>query len=40
MLQVHEEGRAVVSSGSREKMEHDTSRLHAYGLWATYQQDA
>jgi ATP-dependent Clp protease adaptor protein ClpS len=40
MLQVHNDGRAVVSSGPRERMEHDTSRLHAYGLWATYQQDA
>ena len=40
MLQVHEEGRAIVSSGPREKMEHDTSRLHAYGLWASYQQDS
>jgi ATP-dependent Clp protease adaptor protein ClpS len=40
MLQVHEEGRAIVSSGPRERMEHDTSRLHAYGLWASYQRDA
>ncbi len=39
MLDVHEKGRAVVSSGSREQMEHDTSRLHARGLWATVQQD-
>lgn len=35
MLQVHHEGRAVVSSGSREKAELDCFRLHAYGLWAT-----
>ncbi|MSW65456.1 MAG: ATP-dependent Clp protease adapter ClpS [Actinobacteria bacterium] len=40
MLQVHHEGKAIVSSGPREKMEHDTSRLHAYGLWASYQRDA
>jgi ATP-dependent Clp protease adaptor protein ClpS len=40
MLQVHHEGRAVVSSGPKERMEHDTSRLHAYGLWASYQRDA
>jgi ATP-dependent Clp protease adaptor protein ClpS len=40
MLQVHHEGKAVVSSGPRERMEHDTNRLHAYGLWATYQKDA
>jgi ATP-dependent Clp protease adaptor protein ClpS len=35
MLDVHHKGRAIVSSGSRERMEHDASRLHAYGLWAT-----
>lgn len=35
MLDVHHKGRAVVSSGARERMEHDASRLHAYGLWAT-----
>ena len=35
MLQVHHEGRAVVSSGSREKAELDCFRLHGYGLWAT-----
>jgi ATP-dependent Clp protease adaptor protein ClpS len=38
MLDVHKRGRAVVSSGSREQMEHDVARLHAYGLWATLQQ--
>lgn len=35
MLQVHHDGKAVVSSGNREKAEADVSRLHAYGLWAT-----
>ncbi len=35
MLQVHNEGRAVVSSGPREKAEADCYRLHAHGLWAT-----
>src|SRR5215217_8492443 len=40
MLQVHHEGKPIVSSGPRERMEHDTSRLHAYGLWASYQRDA
>jgi ATP-dependent Clp protease adaptor protein ClpS len=35
MLDVHHKGRAVVSSGARERMEHDASQLHAYGLWAT-----
>jgi ATP-dependent Clp protease adaptor protein ClpS len=39
MLDVHHRGRAVVSSGTREQMEHDVSRLHAKGLWATVQQD-
>ena len=39
MLQVHYEGRAVVSSGTREQMEHDVARLHARGLWATLSQD-
>jgi ATP-dependent Clp protease adaptor protein ClpS len=37
--QVHFEGKAVVSSGTREKCEADVSRLHAYGLWATMQKD-
>lgn len=35
MLDVHHKGRAVVSSGSREEMERDTSAMHGYGLWAT-----
>ncbi len=39
MLDVHHKGRAVVSSGTREQMEHDVARLHAAGLWATLQQD-
>jgi len=39
MLQVHQEGKAVVSSGTREKSELDVSQLHAHGLWATMQQD-
>src|SRR4051794_1462682 len=39
MLQVHNEGRAVVSAGTREKCEADVARLHAYGLWATMQKD-
>jgi ATP-dependent Clp protease adaptor protein ClpS len=38
MLQVHNEGRAMVSSGSREKAELDCQRLHAHGLWATMSQ--
>jgi ATP-dependent Clp protease adaptor protein ClpS len=39
MLQVHQEGKAVVSSGTREEMERDVARLHAAGLWATVAQD-
>jgi len=39
MLQVHNEGKAVVSNGTREKAESDVARLHAHGLWATMQQD-
>jgi ATP-dependent Clp protease adaptor protein ClpS len=39
MLDVHHRGKAVVSSGSREKAEFDVSRLHAHGLWATMQHD-
>jgi ATP-dependent Clp protease adaptor protein ClpS len=39
MLQVHNEGKAVVSAGTREAMEVAVSKLHAAGLWATMQQD-
>ena len=39
MLQVHHEGKAVVSQGSRSEAEADVSRLHAHGLWATIQHD-
>jgi ATP-dependent Clp protease adaptor protein ClpS len=35
---VHQKGRAIVSSGARERMELDATRLHAYGLWATVSQ--
>lgn len=38
MLDVHHKGRAVVSSGARERMEYDATRLHGYGLWATVDQ--
>jgi ATP-dependent Clp protease adaptor protein ClpS len=40
MMQVHHEGKAVVSDGPREKAEVDVARLHAHGLWATMQRDA
>ncbi len=39
MLDVHQKGKAVVSSGPREKAEMDVFRLHEHGLWATMQQD-
>ena len=39
MLQVHEDGKAIVASGTREKSEHDVSLLHGHGLWATMRQD-
>ncbi len=35
MMEVHEDGRSVVSSGSREQMERDVQAMHEYGLWAT-----
>jgi ATP-dependent Clp protease adaptor protein ClpS len=38
MLDVHEKGRAVVSYGTREKIEMDVFRLHEHGLWATMEQ--
>lgn len=40
MLDVHQKGRAAVSSGSREQMERDVTRLHAAGLWATLTSDS
>lgn len=38
MREVHENGRSVLSSGPREKMEVDVQSMHAYGLWATLQR--
>ena len=35
MMQVHNDGKAIVSSGSREEMERDVGAMHEYGLWAT-----
>ena len=40
MLQVHHEGKALVSAGNREKAEADVARLHSYGLWATMEHPA
>ncbi len=39
MLDVHHKGKAVVSSGPREKAELDVFRLHEHGLWATMEHD-
>lgn len=39
MMQVHNEGRAVVANGSREEMERAVQSLHEHGLWATLQRD-
>ena len=39
MLDVHHKGKAVVSSGPRERAELDVFRLHEHGLWATLEHD-
>jgi ATP-dependent Clp protease adaptor protein ClpS len=39
MMEVHENGRSVVSTGTRERAELDVFRLHEHGLWATMQKD-
>lgn len=38
MLQVHNEGKAIVSRGNREAMERDVSAMHGYGLLATLER--
>ncbi len=38
MLDVHTRGRAVVTSGPRERAELDVMRLHRHGLWATMER--
>lgn len=38
MMQVHTEGKAVVSTGEKDKVEADVKKLHVAGLWATMQQ--
>jgi ATP-dependent Clp protease adaptor protein ClpS len=40
MLDVHHKGRAIVSSGSKDKVEADVAKLHAAGLWATMQRSS
>ncbi|TFC52251.1 ATP-dependent Clp protease adapter ClpS [Cryobacterium sp. TMT1-21] len=39
MLQVHNNGRAVVATGNREAMERHVEAMHGYGLWATLAKD-
>ena len=38
MLEVHNDGKSVVSSGFREEMERDVQAMHEYGLWATLEK--
>ncbi len=38
MMEVHRDGKSVVSSGSREEMERDVRAMHDYGLWATMER--
>ena len=38
MLEVHEDGKSTVSSGSREEMERDVQAMHEHGLWATMEK--
>jgi ATP-dependent Clp protease adaptor protein ClpS len=38
MMEVHEDGRSAVSTGSREEMERDVQAMHGYGLWATLEK--
>ena len=38
MLEVHHDGRSVVSTGTREEMERDVQAMHEYGLWATMER--
>jgi ATP-dependent Clp protease adaptor protein ClpS len=39
MMDVHTKGRAVVSNGTREEMERDTTAMHEFGLWASFAKD-
>ena len=40
MLEVHNDGKSVVASGSREEMERDVQAMHEYGLWATMEKES
>jgi ATP-dependent Clp protease adaptor protein ClpS len=39
MLEVHQDGRSIVASGSRDAMERDVTAMHSYGLWATVSRE-
>lgn len=39
MLDVHQKGKAVVASDTRERAEMHVFRLHEHGLWATMEHD-
>jgi ATP-dependent Clp protease adaptor protein ClpS len=39
MLDVHEKGKAVVATCTREQAEMHVFRLHEHGLWATLEHD-
>ena len=39
MLQVHNDGKAVVATGTREEMERHVVAMHGYGLWASLQKE-
>jgi ATP-dependent Clp protease adaptor protein ClpS len=38
MMEVHTDGKSVVSTGTREEMERDVQAMHEYGLWATMER--
>ena len=38
MLEIHHLGRAIVSRGTRERMEADVLAMHSYGLHATLER--
>jgi ATP-dependent Clp protease adaptor protein ClpS len=40
MLEVHNDGKSVVSTGTREEMERDVQAMHEYGLWATMEKSS
>jgi len=38
MLEVHNDGKAIVAVGGREEMERHVAAMHDYGLWATLEK--